>query len=146
MYNPSDWYWLIGGKKDEVWSSSVAKFVKCSDDSYVLWLSVNGAPSQLATLEELGDVLLSQYSKGAPITPNVIREKRRVLLLMANDAINTLEDNGLSTDSFRAWRIALREIPEQKGFPNSVEWPAVPMDVELPPAQMSAIAQALESK
>jgi len=144
MYDPSNWYWVVGGDEKKLWSSFAAKFVGKSDGAYLLWLNVYGAPSRIGTLEELGDVLGSQFLQGAPATPNVVREKRRKLLSLASNAVNTLEDEGKPAGSFRAWRVALREVPEQEGFPDSVEWPAMPEDVPLPDAQVAAISEVLD--
>ena|SRR5437868_13484735 len=57
------------------------------------------------------------------------RAKRDVLLALADRVINTLEDGGPSSVSVRALRVALRNVPQQPGFPQETTWPTFPADV-----------------
>lgn len=54
-----------------------------------------------------------------------VRAERNRLLDKADIAVNIAVDNGDSEAESRArtWRQALRDIPEQEGFPYEVVWP-----------------------
>ncbi|MPM19331.1 hypothetical protein SDC9_65754 [bioreactor metagenome] len=54
-----------------------------------------------------------------------VRAERNRLLAKADIAVNLAVDNGDSEAESRArtWRQALRDIPEQSGFPYDVVWP-----------------------
>ena len=56
----------------------------------------------------------------------IIRRQRSRLLTEADAIVNTLEDNGHSSAAARLYRQALRDVPEQVGFPNDVSWPEKP--------------------
>lgn len=55
-----------------------------------------------------------------------IRAERDVRLRKADYAINMAEDAGLDTEALRQYRQALRDVPQQPGFPDSVVWPEQP--------------------
>lgn len=58
-----------------------------------------------------------------------IRSKRDNLLKIHVDQINAVRWNVMTTEQQTAWtdyRQALLDIPNQTGFPYSVEWPEVP--------------------
>jgi hypothetical protein len=65
IYNPSDWYWVIGGDAANVWSSKRAMLVPVGDTTYVAWLAEAGGASPLATMQELYTVLAAQYPAGS---------------------------------------------------------------------------------
>jgi nitrogen fixation protein len=71
------------------------------------------------------------------------RAVRNQLLALADNAVATLDDAGTSSASVRAWRTALRGLPDQTGFPATVNWPVFPAGVTLPPTQSAAIAALL---
>ena len=56
-----------------------------------------------------------------------IRAERNRLLDKADIAVNLAADNGDSEAESKAriWRQALRDIPEQSGFPYEVVWPTI---------------------
>ena len=67
--------------------------------------------------------------KPAPTAEEVAAEarvKRDRLLRDADYLINTLEDAAGDTTALRAYRQALRDVPSQVGFPDSITWPVVP--------------------
>jgi len=55
----------------------------------------------------------------------ILREKR-ALLLSATDMWG-IADRGMS-DEMRAYRQALRDLPQQEGFPDTIIWPIRPLD------------------
>ncbi|MDH2435578.1 tail fiber assembly protein [Pokkaliibacter sp. MBI-7] len=55
-----------------------------------------------------------------------LRAKRNHLLQQADNLINKAIDNGDDPQALRAYRQALRDVPEQEGFPEEVGWPALP--------------------
>lgn len=54
------------------------------------------------------------------------RFQRAKLLIEADTLINIAEDAGADTKALRAYRQALRDVPQQKGFPKNITWPAKP--------------------
>ena len=64
MYNPSNWYWIIGGDAATVWSSARAMSVPVDDADYTAWLPGRN-PAQIATMDDLHAVLAEQYPPGS---------------------------------------------------------------------------------
>lgn len=56
MYNPVNWYWIIGGSKTDAYSSKSNTLVDVSDQGYTEFLAAY-APNQIATEAELAEVL-----------------------------------------------------------------------------------------
>lgn len=56
-----------------------------------------------------------------------VRVRRNLLLDAADIAINIAEDNGQPSAELRQYRQALRDVPQQAGFPDSVVWPEAPL-------------------
>lgn len=54
------------------------------------------------------------------------RAKRSLLLDAADKKVNTIEDEGGDASAWRTYRVALRRLPKQFGFPTSIDWPAEP--------------------
>lgn len=80
-----------------------------------------------------------------PLTADQLRSARNTLLGMADCAINTFIDSGESETALRVWRQALRDVPQQTGFPSVCQWPPLPSGVTLPAAQAAAIASLLQA-
>lgn len=53
-----------------------------------------------------------------------LERNRRIELL--DIEINKLEDAGQDASTLRTKRQALRDVPEQEGFPHDIEWPWTP--------------------
>lgn len=90
-------------------------------------LMVGQASGKRIVPDENGDPVLAAPAE--PTAENLAaaaRRERAVLLDAADKAINTLEDNGGDTAAWRKYRQALRDVPAQAGFPNSIDWPAAP--------------------
>jgi hypothetical protein len=59
--------------------------------------------------------------------PLIVEEarSRRDLLLAASD-FSQLADAPVDKEAWATYRQALRDVPEQKGFPNTITWPVRP--------------------
>ncbi|MFM2477325.1 phage tail assembly chaperone [Celerinatantimonas sp. MCCC 1A17872] len=55
-----------------------------------------------------------------------VRATRDELADRTSREINRLEDAGTDASDWRQYRIALRNVPEQDGFPFDVQWPETP--------------------
>jgi hypothetical protein len=55
------------------------------------------------------------------------RTQRDALLVAADALIYKAEDAGQNSTALRAYRQALRDVPEQTGFPTDIQWPVVPV-------------------
>jgi len=56
-----------------------------------------------------------------------VRAERDALLITADRLISKAVDNGEDPAALRAYRQALRDLPDQPGFAENVEWPEVPL-------------------
>lgn len=61
FYNPSDWYWFVGGDQTQVFSSARGVFVPSSDASFIAWGSDGSLPTKIDTAANLGDVLAPYF-------------------------------------------------------------------------------------
>ncbi|WP_051481991.1 XkdW family protein [Paraburkholderia nodosa] len=57
---------------------------------------------------------------------NHARARRNALLTDVDATINRLEDGGARAADWRAYRKALRDVPQQPGFPHKIAWPKEP--------------------
>ena len=57
-YTPSSWYWLVGNKTGEVFSSALPGYIATSDSTYQAWLAAGNNPSKILSDGELADVLV----------------------------------------------------------------------------------------
>ncbi|MBV7262551.1 hypothetical protein KCG43_11145 [Photobacterium sp. WH24] len=55
-----------------------------------------------------------------------VRAKRDALIDRVTREINRLEDVGDDASQWRSYRVSLRNLPEQAGFPSNVDWPTQP--------------------
>ena len=87
------------------------------------WANANGA-----MIEDKGDYY-EVVAIPAPPTEQkaaAIRAERNARIAEADIAINKAEDAGQDTTVLRQYRQALRDVPQQAGFPDSVSWPVNP--------------------
>jgi len=63
-YNPSNWYWAVGGSASQVWASAAAAYVPASDATYAAWLAAGNAPTQIDCEANLAEVLQAGYPAG----------------------------------------------------------------------------------
>ena len=59
IYDPADWYWIVGGSTTQVYSSkpAVRDYVPVADPAYVAWLADGTLPTNIDTEASLGEVL-----------------------------------------------------------------------------------------
>lgn len=71
MYaTPSNNYWLVGDQPPDVrWSSAFVAYVADTDSNYTTWLSQGYETSEIATEQELADLLNATYPAGSPLPP-----------------------------------------------------------------------------
>jgi len=71
MYaTPSNNYWLVGDQPPDVrWSSGAVAYVADTDATYVAWLAAGYETSEIASEQELADLLNATYPAGSPIPP-----------------------------------------------------------------------------
>ena len=77
MYTPKDWYWIIAGDDRQVYSSARSAFVGVGDKAYKIWLAQGNAPTRIASMDELKDVL-----QAAQVWPYVSATPRQVRLAL----------------------------------------------------------------
>lgn len=87
------------------------------------------APDGLVKIEEAAAMAIAHPAPGLEEQEEAIRAERDVRLKKADYAINIAEDAGLDTSALRQYRQALRDIPQQAGFPDDVVWPEKPETV-----------------
>lgn len=57
-----------------------------------------------------------------------VRSQRDTIVDRVSREINRLEDAGKDATAWRQYRVALRNVPEQEGFPFDITWPEQPAD------------------
>ena len=114
-----------------IWNVAVARFVDdVPSQAEVIPLRRGGALGDVSylrrTLEfygyQVGDELLTDEDRA-----KVAREKRDELLTETDYLL--MPDYPISEEALAAlktYRQALRDVPEQTGFPNTIEWPSKP--------------------
>jgi hypothetical protein len=63
-YNPSNWYWAVGGSTSQVWSSAAAAYVPTTDATYQTWLGAGNRATQIDSEASLAAVLQTAYLAG----------------------------------------------------------------------------------
>lgn len=56
-FNPSDWFWIVGGDESQVYSSAAGSYVQTSNKQYENWLAAGNVPTRIVSEVELGEVL-----------------------------------------------------------------------------------------
>jgi hypothetical protein len=121
--------------------------LKRSETDYVVDCDSNGqggynvvpaeiCPDLAYTLEDVRnylldnpDMLLDSAQIETDRLTREAREKRDNLLKEVVDSVNPMRWEALSElqkDSWRAYRQALLDVPQQEGFPNNIVWPEAP--------------------
>lgn len=83
---------------------------------------------EVKDLLESGEYDIAPYEADLEKEAVLVRAERNKRLSEADKLIFIAEDNGEDTTSLRAYRQALRDIPQQDGFPLDVEWPEIPLN------------------
>lgn len=67
-YTPANWYWIIADDDKHVYSSARASTVAIGDKAYKTWLALGNAPTRIASMDELKDVLIAAGVINVPQT------------------------------------------------------------------------------
>lgn len=67
-YTPANWYWIIAGDDRQVYSSARSAFVGVGDKAYKIWLTQGNAPTRIASMDELKEVLVAAGVFNVPQT------------------------------------------------------------------------------
>lgn len=117
-----------------VWDIGSAKFTEDFSEEGLVDLRSDGRPAGSDYLRQtlefygftVGDELLTDEDRA-----KAAREKRDRLL--AETDFLLMPDYPISEEALEAlkvYRQALRDVPEQVGFPNTIEWPETPGEIE----------------
>lgn len=117
-----------------IWDIEKAKFTTDFDEAKTVDLQSSGGLADEAYLRRtlefygypVGDELLTDEDRA-----KAAREKRDRLL--AETDFLLMPDYPISEEALaalKAYRQALRDVPEQAGFPNTIEWPETPGEIE----------------
>lgn len=68
MYNPSNWFWFVADDLTKVYSSSACGFVSVSDATYTDFVRSGSRATQIASMDDLTEVLAAQYPAGTLLT------------------------------------------------------------------------------
>ena len=101
------------------------------------------ANEEIAKREAYGEVTVDVVPD-PPMTAEEARAKRSALL-SETDWTQTLDApiSAECREAFRVYRQALRDITEQAGFPETIEWPAMPEVVKAAPAPVDTAVDVL---
>lgn len=114
-----------------IWNVAVARFVDdVPSQAEVIPLRRGGALGDVSYLRRtlefygytVGDELLTDEDRA-----KAAREKRDHLLAETDYLL--MPDYPISSEALvalKTYRQALRDVPEQEGFPNAIEWPSKP--------------------
>lgn len=67
-YDPSNWYWKVAGSTTQVYSSASGGYVSTDDATFVAWQADGTAPTNIASVAELGEVLAPYNLRPAQAT------------------------------------------------------------------------------
>ena len=68
VYNPHDWYWIVGNEESQVYSSVRQAYVSADDASYLQWCADERRATHIASDDELRDVLIAAGVINVPQT------------------------------------------------------------------------------
>ncbi|MFA5453478.1 MAG: tail fiber assembly protein [Candidatus Methanomethylophilaceae archaeon] len=74
---------------------------------------------------QFDSLLAAEKEKWKQYMAKVVREQRNKLLAQADILVNKAVDTGVGETEAKAYRQALRDVPEQEGFPLNVVWPVL---------------------
>lgn len=57
IYNPKDWYWIVGGDATKAYSSALGDYVSAGDVAFAAWKQDGTLPTNIDTEANLGEVL-----------------------------------------------------------------------------------------
>lgn len=59
IYDPRNWFWVIGGDDSRVWSGAAAGYIEPDAPGYVAWGESGNVATHIASVAELVEVLAS---------------------------------------------------------------------------------------
>lgn len=112
IYNPANWYWIVGGNETQVFSSAAGDYVPADDPAYLAWKADGTEPSRILNDIELGEVMANAR----------VRPKRAAVL----DAFKAQHAKQM-TDEVQTKAIlwCINEILTLKGQPTITTGPAI---------------------
>jgi len=90
LYDPANWYWIVGGDESHWWSSASSSYVSPLQS----WLEVGNLPTRIANERELTDVLAPYGLKGPFVStdpadhPLTMRQLRLALLTLGSQPVD----------------------------------------------------------
>ena len=72
-FTPWDWYWIVGGDTENVWSSKRAMSVPVTDQEYADRVAAGFYPTPIGSMDELEQVLSELYPAGTLKTYTVFK-------------------------------------------------------------------------
>lgn len=123
-------YAIVQDGKLQVWDTDLER-IRFTVQKTMPFLDVEDIRSyedEAIEVDFMGEKWLKGHAPQKPkeLLEKEIRAERDELLMQADIAINKAEDAGQDTAALRAYRQALRDIPQQPGFPEAVLWPEQP--------------------
>jgi hypothetical protein len=121
--------------KDPVWASADHTMIDCEiNHAKYGWIPFTASPDDV---EAHGRKLFAELSKGevaeyAPPPPPTNEQlasdarTKRNALLAATDWTQSADVPQATKDLYAPYRQALRDVPEQSGFPTDIQWPVKP--------------------
>jgi hypothetical protein len=70
LFNPSNWYWYVGGDQTRAYSSAAGDYIPSADATFQAWLAAGNSPTRIDTEANLGDVLAPYLLR--PVATNVL--------------------------------------------------------------------------
>jgi hypothetical protein len=71
-YDPSNWYWIVGGNEAQVFSSAIGSYVPADDATYQAWIADGTTPTRILNETELGEVLADARVRPADAATAVV--------------------------------------------------------------------------
>jgi len=62
LFDIYNWFWIVGGAQDQVWSSAAMAYVPITDNNYQAWIAAGNIPSNINSEEELREILKRRAS------------------------------------------------------------------------------------
>lgn len=108
----TDWYWIVAGEAEQVFSSKTGNYVPISNAAFRAWLGQGNEPTRIASEAELGEVLADYRIR--PANANVLdgykdsHAKRltlevvaKILLYLVNEVRTLKGQNTVTAAQFR---------------------------------------------
>lgn len=70
IYNPSNWYWYVGGDQTKAYSSATGDYVLATDPTFQAWLAAGNLPTKVDAEAGLGVVLANSLVR--PVNASIL--------------------------------------------------------------------------